>query len=290
MLASLTLLPALLGFAGEQVEVTRWRGLIAAGLVAVGLVGVGLKLTPLLVALSAGRRRGARRQPGLRPAASARCRAGRRKPPRADAVPTAGAARSSTTRGPAAIGGHGAARGARPAGRSACASASPTRATTPKTTTTRKAYDLLADGFGPGFNGPLLLVAEVPAGHRAADLGAAITEAVAGRPRRGVRLADAVPTDPDAPHRRRCGRSIPTTAPQDEATTTLVNRLRDDVLPPVERGHRPRRLGHRRGVAVNVDFSDYLAARLPCFFGAVLTLSFLLLMVVFRSCSCRSRP
>ena len=49
--ASLTLLPALLGFAGHRIELTRWRGLIAAGLVAVALVGVGLKLTPLTLAL-----------------------------------------------------------------------------------------------------------------------------------------------------------------------------------------------------------------------------------------------
>ncbi len=49
MVASLTLLPALLGFAGTRVDVTRWRGLIAAGLVAVALVGLGLKVQPLLV-------------------------------------------------------------------------------------------------------------------------------------------------------------------------------------------------------------------------------------------------
>src|SRR5690606_35979940 len=49
--ASLTLLPALLGFAGERVERTRWRGLVAAGLVAIALVGVGLEITPLMVGL-----------------------------------------------------------------------------------------------------------------------------------------------------------------------------------------------------------------------------------------------
>ncbi len=49
--ASLTLLPALLGFAGERIERTRWRGLIAAGLVAIALVGVGLKITPLLIGI-----------------------------------------------------------------------------------------------------------------------------------------------------------------------------------------------------------------------------------------------
>ena len=75
---------------------------------------------------------------------------------------------------------------------------------------------------------------------------------------------------------------VPTTAPQDEATTDLVNRLRDDVLPPAEQAAGVD-VAVTGTVAVNVDFSDYLAARLPYFFGAVLALSFLLLMVVFRS-------
>ena len=61
VLASLTLLPALLGFAGERIERTRWRGLIAAGLVAVALVGVGLKITPLTDRPAAGRHRAHRR-------------------------------------------------------------------------------------------------------------------------------------------------------------------------------------------------------------------------------------
>lgn len=51
VVASLTLLPALLGFAGQRVNVTRWRGLIAAGLVAVALIGVGLKVSPLVIGL-----------------------------------------------------------------------------------------------------------------------------------------------------------------------------------------------------------------------------------------------
>ena len=68
MLASLTLLPALLGFAGDRVEVTRWRGLIAAGLVAVALVGVGLKIQPLVIGIPLADR-GARRQLRRRPPA-----------------------------------------------------------------------------------------------------------------------------------------------------------------------------------------------------------------------------
>jgi RND superfamily putative drug exporter len=75
---------------------------------------------------------------------------------------------------------------------------------------------------------------------------------------------------------------VPVSGPQDEATTSLVNRLRDDTLPPLEEqiGTEVLVTGF---VAGNVDFSQLLGDRLPLFFAAVLTLSFLLLMVVFRS-------
>ena len=75
---------------------------------------------------------------------------------------------------------------------------------------------------------------------------------------------------------------IPTTAPQDAETTDLVNRLRDDVLPAAT-GGTGLDVAVAGAVAIDVDFTDYLAARLPWFFAAVLGLSFLLLMVVFRS-------
>ena len=74
----------------------------------------------------------------------------------------------------------------------------------------------------------------------------------------------------------------PKTGPQDEETTTLVNRLRHDVLPPVEEAAGTDVLVSGL-VAGNVDMSQYMSDRLPLFFGAVLALSFLLLMVVFRS-------
>lgn len=75
---------------------------------------------------------------------------------------------------------------------------------------------------------------------------------------------------------------MPETSPQDEATTELVGRLRGSVLPAAVEGTGldPAVSG---SVAISVDFSDYLAERLPYFLGAVLALSFLLLMVVFRS-------
>ena len=74
----------------------------------------------------------------------------------------------------------------------------------------------------------------------------------------------------------------PREGPQDESTTELVNRLRDDVLPPIEDGAGTQVLVTGL-VAANVDMSAYMGERMPIFFGAVLTLSFLLLMLVFRS-------
>ena len=146
-------------------------------------------------------------------------------------------------------------------------------------TTTRKAYDLLSDGFGPGFNGPLLIVSEVSADIDIADL-TRVTETLSIAD--GVAfVSQPVLNNPSAPTAV-LWRLIPTTAPQDQNTTQLVERLRDHVLPPVatEVGINPAVTGT---VAVQVDFSNYLADRLPLFFIAVLGLSFLLLAAVFRS-------
>ncbi len=93
-------------------------------------------------------------------------------------------------------------------------------------------------------------------------------------------VTPAIPNDGESPTAV-VWRIIPTSAPQDEATGELVSRLRSDVLPAATAGDLD--VSVTGGVAVGIDFSDYLSARLPWFFAAVLTLSFLLLMVVFRS-------
>ena len=149
----------------------------------------------------------------------------------------------------------------------------------PEDTTTRQAYDLLAEGFGPGFNGPLVLASEVPEGTDPAAL-QAVSDAIQADPGVAVR-------QPADPQRRgdptaALWRVIPTTAPQDAETTDLVNRLRDDVLPAATDG-TGLDVAVAGAVAIGVDFTEYLAERLPWFFAAVLGLSFLLLMVVFRS-------
>jgi RND superfamily putative drug exporter len=149
-------------------------------------------------------------------------------------------------------------------------------------TTTRRAYDLLAEGFGPGFNGPLLVTAVVGAPGERAALGPllaalAVTPGVAS-------VSPPFPSDLASPQQADAFliRVVPATAPQDEATSDLVERLRDVVVPAAAAG-TSLSVSVTGTVAANIDFTDYLTGRLFLFFGAVLTLSFLLLMVVFRS-------
>jgi RND superfamily putative drug exporter len=149
----------------------------------------------------------------------------------------------------------------------------------PDDSTTKQAYDLLVDGFGEGFNGPLFLVAELPEG---ADQSAlyAVNAAVAGDPDVALVTLPILnhPTRPTAV----LWNVVPREGPQEEATSDLVTRLRDDVLPPVEDATGVK-VAVTGIVAANIDFSGILSDRLPLFFVAVLALSFLLLMAVFRS-------
>jgi len=144
----------------------------------------------------------------------------------------------------------------------------------PKTETVRRAYDLLSAGFGPGFNGPLVVVA------RSAD-GGSISDAQA---------TDVVTTLSNAPDVAYASPPVrlgddaalitlfPQGAPQDRSTTRLVHHIRSDIAPEsdllVQVGGFP---------AAAVDFADYLGSRLPWIIGGVLVVSFLLLMCVFRS-------
>ena len=140
-----------------------------------------------------------------------------------------------------------------------CAWASRTRATTASGSTTRQAYDLVSEGFGPGANGPLLVAADLRRARRRgrpARAGAAAR----GRGRRGVRRPARGSTPPAT---RRSSPSIPTTAPQAAATRSSCDRLRDDVCrprrpttsAPCRRDHggvrRPERAGGRAPAAVH---------------------------------------
>jgi RND superfamily putative drug exporter len=152
----------------------------------------------------------------------------------------------------------------------------------PADTTTRRAYDLIAEGFGPGYNGPLIAVTSLPPGTTDAQLEAVTT---ALQHTDGVAMASPPtlndPSDPTAATAV-LWRIIPTTAPQDDATVDLVQRLRDTTLPTATAG-TGLDVKVAGQVAVQIDFSAFLASRLPLFFGVVLGLSFLLLMAVFRS-------
>jgi RND superfamily putative drug exporter len=273
MAASITLLPALLGFAGNRLELTRWRGLIAASLAAIGLFGLGSGLkvfwvafpmaaVVLVVGLFLGPLK--REVPKRAPKARERTLPYRwsqliqRRPWPAVVV-------GAVVLGLLAIPLFSIRLGFSDDGNAATS------------TTTRRAYDLLAEGFGPGFNGPLVLASEVPAG---ADLtaGYRITAALNQDP--GVAFASPPIGSPDG--KAYLWQVVPKSSPQDKATSDLVYRLRSSVLPPATAGSGLK-VAVTGFVAVSTDFSHYLGARLPLFIGVVLALSFLLLMVVFRS-------
>jgi RND superfamily putative drug exporter len=300
MVASVTLLPALLGFAGSNIELTRRRGLVAAAFVALGLVGAGLKVPVLaigfviafLLVL-----------PGL--LAGIAHLVGRWQP--LGFLRTAGNGLDKVT--PGALMAEVPRREPKPLRETAAYRWSrliqhrpwsavavgalsllvlaipllslrmgfSDEGTYPEDTTTRKAYDMLADGFGPGYNGALMLVAELGDGATEADF---------------QRVVDAVADDPgvaqvNPPFVSEDGGAVaaevlPDSAPQDAETTDLVDRIRDEVVPPAEAG-TGLDVAVSGVVAINADFAHYLSERLLYFLAAVLVLSFLLLMVVFRS-------
>ena len=146
----------------------------------------------------------------------------------------------------------------------------------PTTSTLRRGYDLLAEGFGPGFNGPLFL--SVDLGGSDASALDAISTAVAADP-------DVVQVAPPvvAPSGETAVlQVIPKSAPQDTATSDLVGRLRETTLPAAVAG-TPMAVYVGGQTAVFIDMSDRVAARLPLFIGCIVGLSFILLMLVFRS-------
>ena len=140
-----------------------------------------------------------------------------------------------------------------------------------------KAYEMLADGFGPGFNGPLLLVAQAPGGMNQARL-SALTRELATVP--DVASARAVPI--------RAGQDIgvvtvvPGSSPESRQTSDLISHLRHDVIPAAERGSSLK--VYVGGVtASNDDTAAALLAKIPLFLAVVIALGFVLLAAAFRS-------
>ncbi len=275
MLASITLLPALLGFAQLKIEVTRWRGLIAAGFVSLALLGVGLGIDVMLLGIPLA---------FVTILVSVLVRPLRREVPRRPPKPIRESGWHRWSRQiqkrpwPFAIGGTllllvialpvlGIRLGFSDEGNWA------------EETTTRQAYDLLAEGFGPGFNGPFVAVAEIDGPEQLEAL-QAVSAAVAADP--GVAsVTPAFPNDFENPTAAVI-QIVANTAPQDQATEETVKRLRSEVVPGASEG---------TGVDVfvtgwvpgGIDFSDYLGERTLLFFSVVLLVSFVLLMAVFRS-------
>ena len=145
--------------------------------------------------------------------------------------------------------------------------------------TQRVAYDWVSGAFGPGANGPLLLAVDTPEGAAASgeDI-ARLRSAVAETP--GVTAV--TPPTPSPDGRIATLTAIPETAPQDERTSALLERLRGDVIPAATAGTSLE--VHVGGnTAIFEDFADKVADRLPLFIGVVIGLSVLLLMMAFRS-------
>jgi RND superfamily putative drug exporter len=147
----------------------------------------------------------------------------------------------------------------------------------PPDTMTRQSYDLNTEGFGPGTNGPIQIAAKIPGSQAKPQIDA---------------FANTLRSTPDvafvtAPRINQAGDAalitvIPKTSPQDKETEDLVNNLRDDVVPSQFQG---------TGIDVEIggvtaaleDQSEYMKGKLPLFVGAVIGLSFLLLLVAFHS-------
>nr|WP_308012130.1 MMPL family transporter [Streptomyces acidipaludis] len=157
----------------------------------------------------------------------------------------------------------------------------------PTTTTTRKAYDMMAGGtsqaggsgggFGPGFNGPLTILAEAPSAADQAAVDRLVTDL---RSTPGIAFAARVPI-------KNAGGiafidAVPTTSPQDKATSDLIDHLRDDVVPQAEKGTTMRAYVGGQ-TAIFKDFASVLYGKLPLFIGVIIALGFVLLLFAFRS-------
>lgn len=279
MAASITLLPAFLGMVGDRVELSRVRGLVAAAFVSLGLLSAGLGAGPValagfgiaLVILLAGRYVPLlnrvvphRQEKPMRETGWYRwSRVVQRQPWLAllagvvillvMAAPVLSLRMGFSDEG-----------------------------NFPEATTTRKAYDLLSDGFGPGFNGPFVVVAEL-ASPQDFNVMQALQEAI-GADDGVAAAAGPVPSDFADPPSSAAAliQVVPTTGPQDVETEDLVKRLRDTVIPGVV-GESGLNVNVTGQVPANIDFTTFLGKRIIVFFGVVLALSFLLLMAVFRS-------
>ena len=147
----------------------------------------------------------------------------------------------------------------------------------PPSQTTHRAYELLARGFGSGFNGPLLLAVRLPHLHDAAPLAR-----LAADLRHTPGVAAVTPPQVNPAGDVGAISVFPGSSPQSARTVALVSRLRNTVLPPLE--HATGAVAYVGGfTASQIDFAHLVASKLWLFMGVVVVLSAVLLLVVFRS-------
>jgi len=149
--------------------------------------------------------------------------------------------------------------------------------TDPAGSTTREAYDLLAEGFGPGFNGPFAMVAALPSKGDDESL-VLLHKTLANE----AGVAKVTPVVLNPAENTGVFQLYPTTSPESEATTELLDHIRGEVVPPIEA--KTGGQVHVGGItAIFEDFGNAISDKLPLFIGVVVLLSALLLMIVFRS-------
>ncbi len=280
MLASVTLLPALLGFAGSKVEVTRWRGLVAAASIAAALLflGIGASTTLVLAAVAL---------------ALLTLTVGSFIPPLMREVPerTEKPLRETMAYRWSRIVQRNPWQSLLVGGGLLLLLSAPMlslrlgfsdEGNFSEETTTRQAYDLVAEGFGPGFNGPFVVAIEVDSPQDMAVV-AGLQKAILAD--EGVASASPpIPSDRENPESSSAFliSVVPTTSPQDALTNETVERLREIVVPAAIEGSTVT-ANITGAVPANIDFSAFLAKRILVFLAVVLGLSFILLMAVFRS-------
>ncbi len=152
---------------------------------------------------------------------------------------------------------------------------SPDDGTLPATRTERRAYDLVAEGFGPGINGPLVIAVDISQDETVVE---PLLDAITA----DEGIAAVAPPELNAEAGVATLVAFPTTAPQDDATLDTIKRLRAEVLPPVLE-ESPARAHIGGQTASWADIGDKVSDRMPLFIAAVILLSFLLLTLVFRS-------
>lgn len=276
MLASVTLLPAVLRLVGDRIEVSKWRGIVVATLIACVFLCLGLSLPVYLIlgllavamlVLVAGSFGGPLARP-LKP---------RQEVPLRESV---WYKLSRTVQ-------------SRPwfwvfaSGLVLVVMALPVfslnlgwsdEGNYPKDTTTRQAYDLLAEGFGPGANGPLIVAAEITSVDQMQVL-STLSQEFSELP--GVAVVSApIPNDPADPSAAMI-QIQPSTSPQDEATEELVDELRSVVAQTTAGTGVAAKVSG--ATAASIDFTAFLSDRILVFFVVVLAVSFLFLTMVFRS-------